>query len=319
MQHYLGIDLGGTNIAVGVLDESYRIIARARLKTRAIRPAAEICDDMAKAARMAAEQAGISIADLPWVGVGSPGSVNPKAGVVGYSGNLGFRDVPLAAMMQERLGVTVYTENDANAAAYGEALAGAAKGVSNVLAITLGTGVGGGVILDGKILSGRDGAAGELGHMGIVVGGRPCSCGRNGCIEAYASATGLIRLTREAMEQHPESRLWELAPSLEQVDGKTAFDALRLGDAVGAAVVDEYVEYLAYALVNYINIFAPELIVLGGGISHEGEPFLERIRRAMEGKVFGGVNHTRLACATLGNDAGIIGAALLGKNAIGNP
>ncbi|WP_312644455.1 ROK family protein [Hydrogenoanaerobacterium sp.] len=313
MKYYVGIDLGGTNIAVGVVDENYQIISRSKMKTNAIRPAEPICDDMAAAVHMALKNASLTLKDVYWVGVGTPGTVDHTTGVIGYANNLDFHNVPIKKMMEERLGVKVYVENDANAAAYGEAVAGAAKGVQNMLAITLGTGVGGGIILDGKIYSGTHGAGGELGHMGIVMGGRHCTCGRNGCIEAYASATGLINLTKEAMQEHKDSKMWQFAESLEQVSGRTAFDAMREGDAYGEAVVDTYVEYLAYGLVNYINIFAPELIVIGGGISKEGEPFLKRIREKISAQIYGDSTVTRLACAQLGNDAGIIGAAFLGN------
>lgn len=313
MKYYVGIDLGGTNIAVGIVDENFQIISRAKLKTNAIRPAEAICDDMAKAVGMALESAGIAIGAVQWVGVGTPGTVNPATGVIGFANNLGFYNVPMKAMLEERLHTRVFIENDANAAAYGEAVAGAAKGIDNMMAITLGTGIGGGVLIEGKMLTGVNGAGGELGHMGIVKGGRHCTCGRDGCIEAYASATGLINLTKEAMEKNKESAMWKHAKTLDEVGGRTAFEALREGDAAGEAVVNEYVEYLAYGLVNYINIFAPKLIVIGGGISKEGEPFLERIRRAMAQDVYGGVIATQIACAQLGNDAGIIGAAFLGN------
>lgn len=313
MKYYVGIDLGGTNIAVGVVDENCHIIARSKLKTNAIRPAELICDDMAEGVRQAVHNANLTLQDIEWVGVGTPGTVNHTTGVIGYANNLDFHNVPIKAMMEERLGMKVYVENDANAAAYGETVAGAAKGVQNVLAITLGTGVGGGIIIDGKIYSGTGGAGGELGHMGIVKGGRHCTCGRDGCIEAYASATGLINLTKEAMEAHKDSKMWDYANSLEQVSGRTAFDAMHAGDAYGNEVVNEYVEYLAYGLVNYINIFAPELIVIGGGISKEGEPFLAKVREKISEQIYGSSTVTKLALAQLGNDAGIIGAAFLGN------
>lgn len=313
MKYYVGVDLGGTNIAVGIVDENFEIIARSKLKTKAIRPAEEIFDDMAVAVNMALADAKLSLRDTEWVGIGSPGTVNPATGVIGFANNLGFHDVPIKKMMEERLHTRVFVENDANAAAFGEATAGAGRGISNMMAVTLGTGIGSGVLIDGKMLTGVDGKGGELGHTGIVKDGRPCSCGRKGCVEAYASATGLIISTKEAMEKNPQSKMWESAKTLEEVSGRTAFDAMRQGDEAAEAVVAEYCDYLAYGLVNYINIFAPSLIVIGGGISKEGEPFLNRLHSNIEAQIYGGVVSTKLACAQLGNDAGIIGAAFLGN------
>lgn len=313
MKYYVGIDLGGTNIAVGIVDESYQIISRSTLKTQAIRPAEQICDDMEKAVTLALASAELTLADVEWVGIGTPGTVNHDTGVIGYANNLDFHNVPIRTMMEDRLGIKVFVENDANAAAYGEVVAGAGRGVDNMIAVTLGTGIGGGILIDGKIYSGQEGSGGELGHMGIVAGGRLCTCGRHGCVEAYASATGLINLTKEAIERPDGGKLKELAEKEGKVSGRTAFDAMRAGDSAGEAVVNEYVEYLAYGLVNYINIFAPELIVIGGGISKEGETFLELLRKAMSPQLYGGSCTTKLACAQLGNDAGIIGAAFLGN------
>ena len=313
MKHYIGIDLGGTNIAVGIVNEKFEIIARAKLKTKAIRPAEDICDDMKIAVDMALNEAKLSMADVEWVGIGTPGTVNPVTGVIGFANNLGFNNVPIKSLMEDRLGTSVFVENDANAAAYGEAIAGAARGIDNMMAITLGTGIGSGVMIDGKMLTGIDGGGGELGHTGIVKGGKHCTCGRDGCVEAYASATGLIASTKEAMQKAPQSKMWERAKTLEEVSGRTAFDAMRDGDETAEAVVAEYCDYLAYGLVNYINIFAPQLIVLGGGISKEGEPFLDRLRGSIKAQIYGGTLKTELACAQLGNDAGIIGAAFLGN------
>lgn len=317
MRHYLGIDLGGTNIAAGVLDESYRIVSSAVRKTACPRPAQAIMDDMVAAAREAAEKAGIQLEELEYIGVGCPGSVNPENGFIQFSNNLAFYDVPMGEYLADRLGRPVLVENDANAAAYGEFLAGAASGeeIRNFIAITLGTGVGGGVILGGKIYGGSNHAGGELGHMVIQAGGRPCTCGRKGCWEAYASATGLIETTREAMRANPDSQLWKLADGdLSKVNGRTAFDGMRAGDDAAAQVVHAYIEALAAGLTNIINIFQPDLVSLAGGISKEGDALLVPLREIVDKEDYArfGSQRTRIAIAQLGNDAGVIGAALLG-------
>ena len=315
MKYCVGIDLGGTNIAVGVVNENYEIVARASAKTNCPRPAGEILADMAAVARKAVENAGLTMEDIQWVGVGAPGSVNQDTGDIIYSNNLDFHNVPMRKILGEDLGIQVYVENDANAAAYGEFVAGAAKGVRNALMITLGTGVGGGIIIDHKIYSGTNHAAGELGHMVVEKGGWDCTCGRKGCIEAYASATGLIRMTREAMEVHPDSKLWQIAGSLDKVNGKTAFDGLRQGDPAGKEVVEKYIAYLGCGLANYVNIFQPEILVIGGGICKEGETLLAPLREILDQETYmvKEEDKCKLMTAQLGNDAGIIGAAFLGK------
>lgn len=314
--YYIGIDLGGTNIVAGVVDENYNIITKAKVKTNLPRPSVEIIDDMAMVAKQAAEEAGLKMSDIKWVGVGSPGLVNKYTGIVEYSCNLGFNNVNLSEMMKERLGVDCYIENDANAAAYGEMLAGAGKGTSSFVAITLGTGVGGGVIIDGKMLNGLNCAGGELGHIVINVDGEPCSCGRKGCWEAYASATACIRQTKRAMEEHKDSKMWELVGGdINEVNGRTAWDAMRAGDKYGAEVVDRYIYYIACGVVNIINIIRPEVLCIGGGICNEKEYLMKPLREYVEKETYGTDenNFTKVVVAELGGDAGLIGAALLGK------
>ncbi|WP_308754136.1 ROK family protein [uncultured Anaerotruncus sp.] len=316
MSYYVGIDLGGTNIAVGVVDENRQIVGRANEKTKAFHPAEEIADDMAATARRAVENAGVTFDEVAWVGVGTPGTVNPETGMVGLAANLGFHDTPLGMLVAERLGKKVYVENDANAAAYGELMAGAAEGLDSVVLITLGTGVGGGIVIDGKIQSGFNYKGAELGHIGMVYQGVPCTCGRRGCIESYCAVTGLIRITRESMQLNAKSKMWELAEgSLDKVSGRTAFDAMRAGDEAGKAVVDQYIDYLAYAVSGIINLFQPQAVVIGGGISKEGETLFGPMRERAYPQTFNydPNNCSQIIKAKLGNDAGIIGAALLGK------
>ena len=205
----LGIDLGGTNIVAGVVNEEYKIVARASCKTAVPRPESEICDSMAEVALKAVEKAKITMDEVESIGIGVPGAVNPKTGVIEYSANLFFHNWEVVKMMQERLNTKVLIENDANAAALGEYLAGSAKGAKNAIAITLGTGVGGGIVINGKIYSGSNFAGAELGHMVIVKDGKECACGRKGCWETYASTS-----TRSTAK--PRLTLWQTAIPLQK-------------------------------------------------------------------------------------------------------
>ncbi len=312
----LGIDLGGTNIVAGVVDENYKIIARASCKTAVPRPESEICDSMAEVAKKAVEKAKITLDEVESIGIGVPGAVNPKTGVIEYSANLFFHNWEVVKMMEERLGKKVLIENDANAAALGEYLAGSAKGAKNAVAITLGTGVGGGIIINGKIYSGSNFAGAELGHMVIVKDGKECGCGRCGCWEAYASATGLINLTKQKIlsEKLEFSYMYKLCNGdLNKIEGRTAFDAMADGDPTAKAVVEEYLGYLATGLVNIINIFQPDILCIGGGISNQGENLLAPLRKIIESERYTKHNdkQTVVCTCSLGNDAGIIGAAYL--------
>ena len=308
----IGIDLGGTNIAVGVVDDNWQIVGRGKRKTALPRPAEEIVADMIAASRDAVAAAGLTLADIAGVGVGCPGTCNGDTGIVEYSNNLRFDHLPLKQMLEEGLGLPVMVDNDANVAALGEAVAGAAKGVSSCVCVTLGTGVGGGVIINGKIYSGMNFAGAELGHTVIVADGEECTCGRRGCWEAYASATALIRQTARGAEEHPESLMAKMAAE-GRISGRTAFDAMRAGDETGRRVVEQYIRYVGCGLVNMINIFQPEVLCIGGGICNEGETLLAPLRRMIEEERYSkySARQTRLCVATLGNDAGVIGAAAL--------
>lgn len=311
--YYLGIDLGGTNIAAGVVDENYRIVARARRRTHVPCAPEEMAEQLAVVAEEALKNAGLTLADIPWIGIGTPGTVNRETGIVEFSNNLFFQNLPLRKLLSDRLQKEVVLENDANAAAYGEFKAGALKGAKDALAITLGTGIGSGIVIDEKIYSGSNFAGGEMGHTVIVANGRPCTCGRKGCWEAYASATGLIASTRESMQKHPDSAMWRIAGSLENVDGRTAFDAMRASDAAGKSVVDEYIFYLSCGLANCINILQPDILCIGGGICNEGENLLRPVREQVskENYALNTTHQTKICRAELGNDAGIVGAALI--------
>lgn len=317
---YLGIDIGGTNLAAGIVNENHEIVARFGAKTVAPCAAEKFADDITAVINGALNAAGITLDDVPWVGIGCPGTINPVTGVVEYSNNLYFENLPLRELLQERLnGKKVLMENDANAAAYGEYIAGALKGADNAVAITLGTGLGGGIIINHQLYSGSNFAGAELGHAVIVVDGKPCTCGRKGCWESYSSATGLINMTKEHMQNAPKnSEIWKLVDgNIDNVSGRTAFDAMRAGDPTGQAIVDEYVYYLSVGTANMINIFQPDIICIGGGICNEGETLLAPLRKLAISQqyVLDEAKQTKICKAVLGNDAGVIGAAMLGIKA----
>lgn len=316
--YYLGIDLGGTNIAVGLVDENLSIVKKTSTPTLATRPTDEIVKDMADLCQKLCEECGIALSDVAACGIASPGTVNSETGVVEFSNNIPMRDYPMAEKLAEFLGFDkIFMDNDANAAALGETLAGAAKGASSAVMVTLGTGVGGGIVIDGKIYSGFNHAGAELGHIVIEKGGKPCTCGRKGCWEAYSSATGLIKMTREKLETTKDTVMWEMIENdLDKISGRTAFNAMKLnGDKAGKEVCDEYISYLACGLANIINIFQPEIICIGGGVCNEGDPLFVPLREqvAVENFARNSEKQTKIVKAALGNDAGIIGAAVLGK------
>lgn len=311
----IGVDLGGTNIAVGVINEKYEIIGRGKAKTNAPRPAKEIFDDIVKCVFMAIEDAKIDISEVESIGIGTPGSCDQENGVIIYANNLDFYNVPAVEYINEKIsGVKVYIENDANSAALGEALAGCGAGKDSFIAITLGTGVGSGIVLGGKLLTGCNGAGGELGHVVIKFDGEECNCGRTGCWERYASATALVNQTKAAMLEHKESKMWELCGGdIEKAGGRTAFDAMRAGDEIGTQVVDNYIKYVALGTVNVINGFQPDMLCFGGGICNEGDTLLNPIRELVGKWRYSKqqTKQTEICRASLGNDAGIIGAALV--------
>lgn len=316
--YYLGIDLGGTNIAIGLVDENLNIVLKDSVPTGASRPINEIMDDMAALCISVVERAGVDFSEVESAGIASPGTVDIETGYVLYANNINLRDYPMAQELINRTPLKkVYLENDANAAALAEAKAGAGKGAKDLIMITLGTGVGGGIVIDGKLYSGAYCGGAELGHTVIEMDGRPCSCGRNGCFEAYSSATGLINMTKDEMQANKDTVMWEMVNGdITKVSGRTAFNAAKQGDKSGQKVVDEYIKYLACGLANMINIFEPEILCIGGGVCNEGDNLLIPLEKKTMEQVYGVDNKknlTKIKIAKLGNDAGIIGAAALGN------
>ena len=317
----IGIDLGGTNIAIGLCDEALNIIDKGSTPTKAARPGEEIVMDMAKLTEKIIKRNALSIDDIEYVGIAAPGTVNAQTGVVEYANNLPFTNFPITKIFKKYLPVKrVIIDNDANAAALGEALAGAAKGAKSCVMITLGTGVGGGVIIDGKIFSGGLNCSGaELGHTVIAVGGRQCTCGRRGCFEAYSSATALSEMTKEKMRELQlkgvNSLLFDEEKKYGRVNARTSFNAAERGDPYGKELVQNYIEYLSVGITNMVNIFQPEVICIGGGVSAQGESLIGPVRKIVELDQYTRMSpvKSKIVTAALGNDAGIVGAAGLGR------
>lgn len=331
---YIGVDIGGTNLVSAVVEKhsnGYKIISKKNCPTNVPRPKENICEDIIKISIEALKDVYLNLDEIKSIGIGVPGSVDVKAGNINFATNLFIENWNIKKDIEEKINnlnylekydlkpsknhIEVFIENDANAAAYGEALAGVAKGFNNAIMVTLGTGIGGGIIINKKIYSGVNFAAGEIGHMVIVKDGIQCTCGRKGCFERYASATGLINLTRQKMQEFKDSKMWEIAPNLNEVNGKTAFDAEKLGDEAAKQVLEDYIAYLGCGVANLINIFQPDCIIIGGGVSNQGENLLSPLRQYVNKQTYNKnlKVQTQILKAQLINDAGIIGAAMLGE------
>lgn len=315
MRYSLGIDIGGTNIAAGVVDENYNIVARSKVKTNSGRGHEAVLQDIVIAGKNAVKDMDLSMSDMDWVGLGCPGTCNLDTGIVEYSNNLKWNNVPLRDYVGTALGIPSYIENDANAAALGEFYAGSAKGSKSAIIITIGTGLGAGIIIDGKLFSGSNYAGAEIGHTVINVDGEQCTCGRKGCFETYCSATALVKFTKRAIEKYPDSAMVKLAEEEGKVSGRTAFKAAKIGDKAGQEVVDYFIKNLACGLINTINIFQPDMLCIGGGVSNEGDNLLNPLKEYISREVYSknSNNNTKITLCSLGNNSGIIGAALLGK------
>lgn len=311
----IGIDLGGTNIVVGLVEQDFRIVDKCSVKTQVPRSVESMTADMAQMARTLLERNRLLWQDVASVGVGVPGTANPENGHMEDANNLGFDDVPFLPLLAKKIPVPVHFGNDANVAAWGEYLTGGYQEDSFVM-VTVGTGIGGGIILGGSLWPGINGAAAEFGHMTIDHDGVPCNCGRRGCFEAMASANALITQAREQMRKHPESLLWSLCGgNAAKVEAKTVFDGAAAGDETARELLDVYITYLAEGITNIINVFQPAVLCVGGGVSRAGEVLLRPLREEVARRVYSrnSKRNTRIELAKLGNDAGILGAALLGS------
>lgn len=309
-KYYIGIDLGGTFVKCGIITRDGEMIIKKQIPTNpelgakdtARRISLEIDDMINKAGVLREKVAG--------VGMGVPGMIDGERGIVVYADNLKWQNEPIAKYLEEYSGFKVKAVNDANAAALGEATFGAAKDYSDSVLLTLGTGVGGGIIINKKIFAGNRDAGAELGHMIIKADGRRCGCGLKGCLEAYASATALIKETKRQMLKHKGSKMWEVG--IENVNGKTSFDYAEAGDETARKVVDDYLKMLTVGLINVANIFRPQAIIIGGGISKQ--KYLDRdLQKFLNKDIFAGKHgpEVKVLIAKLRNDAGTYGAAAL--------
>lgn len=310
MKYYIGIDLGGTFIKGGICTAEGEILAIDSIPTEVDKGNIKVVENITSLALSLCKTLNISASDCVGMGVGVPGMIDSQKGIIVYAGNLNFKNFPLQKELEDRLGIKVYIANDANVAALGEAKFGAGAGYSDSVLVTLGTGVGGGIIINGKIFAGNCSAGAEIGHMIIEVGGRQCTCGLKGCLETYASATGLIKLTKEYMEKDKESLLWNIG--LENINGQSAF-SLAEKDKTARLVVEKYLDYLSVGLVNIANVFRPQAILLGGGISNEGEGLVIPLRERMSKMIFAGDMGPKvdIKIASLKNKAGLLGAIAL--------
>ena len=305
----IGVDLGGTNIAAGIIDEKHRIVDQISVPTLAKRSEDEVIADICRTVDSILNKNGIPEHECSSVGIGAPGCCDSQEGIVFRSYSLSWNNVLLGKKMQKHYHIPIKVDNDANCAALAEAVAGAGRGYKNIVLVTLGTGIGSGIVLDGKIYSGLKGSGTEFGHTMIDVNGELCSCGRKGCWDAYASATALIASAKRAALSRPESAL-NLA---EEITGKAVFDLASQGDVTAMAVVRQYCYYLAVGISNIVNVFGPDIIIIGGGISRQGERILKPVRQYIRENCFDRREEAmpQIVTARMGNDAGIIGAALL--------
>lgn len=308
----IGIDIGGTSIKGAAVDSNghvYETFSMPFVKGEpgevTIQKLANLVKEYIQAHNLEDKIAGI--------GIGSPGTLDAQNGVVNYANNLGWNELPVAKIMQKTLPYPVRLTNDASAACLGEAKFGAGKNHETVIMLTLGTGVGGGIIINGKLFEGNECKGGELGHMVIMMDGEPCTCGRKGCLEAYASATALIRDTKRAMETNKQSLLWKIAPEINLVGGKTPFEAAKQGDPTASKVIDNYVKYLGEGILNYCNIFRPNVVVLSGGIANAGDYLFDKLNNYIKEHNYGYkfTPEVKVVPAELGYDSGKIGAAAL--------
>lgn len=315
MKTYIGVDIGGMSLKIGFVSEEGKILHHYSFPfSKGAESGEETIRGLGRSILGEMKKKDIPSSSIVGIGVGCPGSINSKEGICCFNGNLLWRDLPIAALLKETTGFNAKVSNDANVAMLGEARFGAAKDFHNAVLLTLGTGVGGGLYLDDRLYEGNEGKGAELGHMIIQYHGYPCTCGLEGCLESYASVTALIRMSKDAMHKNPSSLMWEYCDhDLEKVNGKTAFESAKKGDKTALEVVDTYENYLTVGLVNFCNIFRPEAILIGGGLSNQKEYLTDALAKKLKALRYGfeGTPEVKILVTNLGNDAGILGAAAL--------
>ena len=311
----IGIDLGGTNIVVGIVTNEGKILIKKSTPTLASRTALVVIEDMVNLIYKTLEASHISMEDIQLIGIGVPGLVDYKSGIVKECVNIGWENVDLCKILKEKTGKRIFIENDANAAAGGEYLFGIMKNNLNSVFLTLGTGIGGGIILDGKLHRGKNGYAAEIGHMIIGENFYNCACGNNGCFETFASATAIIKYAKKLINQDSQDTLiLQKIVDLEDIDAKVIFDCAKQGDELANLVLQRFIKYFAIGICNIVNILDVEMIAIGGGVSAAGEFFMDSLLRDIKKyKLFKELPVCNIKIATLGNDAGIIGAAMLDR------
>ena len=311
---YIGFDVGGTGVQVGVVNEKGEILCKGNMVTRTDIPVAEQIKAMADCALDTLNRSGYTLDDVKSLGAGLPGVVDPRTNHVAFCPNLGWKDVDFAGEMRKHIDKPVFMDNDATVAGLAENIAGVSAGAHSSVFLTLGTGVGGGIVLGGKVWSGFHGVGSEIGHMIIEMDGNPCNCGNRGCLERYCSATAIILSARAAIADYPASTInaaCEGDPM--KINAKMVFDAAKEGDALGVKLFNEYIKALATTVVNIIHFLDPEVIALGGGVSKAGDFLLDALRTEVAKLVmYKTMPYARIELAKLGPDAGIIGAAMLG-------
>jgi len=314
MKYFLGIELGVKNINVGVVDQHGKLLRKESIPTKKERPFSEIMKDIADLSLSVLDDEAVDIKNVKYIGIGSPGIPDNEKGTIIKNYTLNFSNTPIREELQKHINLPVYIDNDANCAALAESVAGAAEDISSSVLVRIGTGIGGGIIIHEKIHSGFNSAGAELGHMVIAYGGEPCTCGRKGCWESYASATALIKQTREAAEKDKDSLIYRIVNGdPDQINELTAFEAAKRGDAVARQVVARYIDYLSEGITNLINILMPEAIIIGGEIKHAGDALLKPLMASVHNKIYcREVKLPDFRIAELGTAAVVVGAAMLG-------
>ncbi len=315
MKFSAAIDLGGTNIGIGIVSEEGELVFKTSVPVEDNKNPEALLAQMAEGTKLCIEESGRSLSDIEFVGVGIPGLCAGKKGPVILAANINWHNIDAVSFLEEKIGLPVYLGNDADCAALGEYHSGSGNQYESLVMITLGTGIGGGVVIGGKLFPGCNHFGGELGHIPMVHGGVQCGCGKKGCFEVYGSANALKRETREAAEANPDSYIWEMCEgNLDNIGGRTAFDAADEGDETAKAVVEQYIDYLADGISGIINIFRPEVVVVGGGVSNQGaslfDPLNEKVSKLCVANET--IEAPKVIKASLGNNAGIIGAGMLG-------